>query len=583
MKGIRWKLVTWFTLVMVLVLLVTGLLVLRHLEALDTANLERDLTRRARVVAEVMGPLPQGPGEEGDALATRMSQILECRVTLIQASGVVVGESLQPSATMEDHSGRPEVARALAQGVGSDTRSISTTGLHMMYVAVKVPGGVVRVSLSLKEVQSRLNAIGLALLAGGIACVLGVVALAPLVANRIIAPLKHLAWVAGRLATGEYGVTAEVNTDDELEGVAKALNTMARSVRSNVEALSRQGDRQRAILDHLADGVILFNQAGRIVQASDRACQLLGLSRVEGFGPEALGRTPEVLVFVRASLSRNEESSGVVTTVFPRDQVLQAHAAWVPDQGGKGLLITVQDITEVSRLNRLRQELVANLSHELKTPVGAVKALAECLEMGALEEPEEAREFVRRIVSESDRMSYMINEMLVLSEIEAGQDRVRQDDLDLWGLVCQAMKEMEPVARAKGIALESQGHPVPLRGDPEMLRRAVVNLLDNALKFSPQGTRVRLRLGLEARRVLLEVEDQGAGMTADHLPRVFQRFYKAEPSRKTPGAGLGLAVVKHAVRAHGGDVFGRSELGKGSVFGFWLPLGPEGARPGAEE
>jgi signal transduction histidine kinase len=145
------------------------------------------------------------------------------------------------------------------------------------------------------------------------------------------------------------------------------------------------------------------------------------------------------------------------------------------------------------------------------------------------------------------------------------------------------MKEMEPVARAKGIALESQGHPVPLRGDPEMLRRAVVNLLDNAIKFSPQGTRVRLRLGLEARRVLLEVEDQGAGMTADHLPRVFQRFYKAEPSRKTPGAGLGLAVVKHAVRAHGGDVFGRSELGKGSVFGFWLPLGPEGARPGAEE
>jgi two-component system phosphate regulon sensor histidine kinase PhoR len=363
---------------------------------------------------------------------------------------------------------------------------------------------------------------------------------------------------------------------DDLAGLTNELSAMTSRLRDRLEELTEERDRAGQILDALGDGVLLLDGAGRLLVANPAARAWFGLpdDLRAGLPAQRVLGAPQVSDLAERAAQARAPVVGTSTLVFPEPRTLAMRAFPLADRGPTGrIVVTMTDITQRRRLEVLRRDFVANASHELKTPVAAVRALAETLLTALPDDPEAGRRFAGRIARETERLDALAGDLLDLSRVERGTLDV--EPVDLVGLVKEVVGGYADRAEERRIRLDAELQPgVAMRGDRAQLGLLLSNLIDNALRYTPAKGTVRVRLDAAEGRAILQVADNGEGIPADELPRIFERFYRVDKARtrQTGGTGLGLAIVRHVAEAHGGAVRAGSELGRGSTFTVTLPL-----------
>ncbi|MFL6269900.1 MAG: sensor histidine kinase [Actinomycetes bacterium] len=362
---------------------------------------------------------------------------------------------------------------------------------------------------------------------------------------------------------------------DDLRGLTNELSAITTRLRDRLEELTEERDRAGQIVDALDDGVVLLDGAGRLLVANPAARSWFGLpdDLRPGLPAQRVLGVPQVSTLAEQAAEARAPVVGNLTVVFPEPRTLTMRAFPLADRGPTGrIVVTLTDITQRRRLEVLRRDFVANASHELRTPVAAVRALAETLLTALPDDPEAGRQFAERIAREAERLDVLARDLLDLSRVERGTLDV--EPVDLVGLAKEVVGGYEDLATERRVRLRSELQQVSMRGDRAQLGLLLSNLLDNALRHTPAKGTVCVRLDAAESRALLQVADTGEGIPARELPRVFERFYRVDKARarQTGGTGLGLAIVRHVAEAHGGTVRVDSELGRGSTFTVALPV-----------
>jgi len=546
-----------------------------------------DLEARARLAAGMMAEhLTAADMGFIDAHSKEFGQSAATRITVILPSGQVIGDSDHDPATMENHRTRPEIRRALAGHTGMMVRDSATLREAMMYVAVPVieggqVRGVVRAAIPLTAYYGALNLLKahLALEVLAIAFLSALVSL--VISRRLSRPLEEARLAAQRFARGDLQRRLPVSGSDEQAGLAEAMNTMAAELDTRIRAISRQRAEQEAVLHSMVEGMLAVDDEERLLRLNATAARLLGVDEetARGRSIQEVVRNIDLQRFLADVLASDEPLEADIPfrqASEPRD--MQAHGAVLRDEEGRriGALVVLNDVTRLRRLETVRRDFVANVSHELKTPITSIKGFVETLLDGSMHNPEEAERFLRIIARHADRMDAILEDLLALSRLE-GQNGEATPALEtaLVGEVLEAaLQSCETQAAEKGIRIEVTGvRDAAVRANPALLEQVFVNLIDNAVKYSPPGSRVTVDIAREEAATVIRVIDQGCGIAREHLPRIFERFYRVDTgrSRKLGGTGLGLAIVKHIVQVHQGAVSVDSALGSGSTFTLRLP------------
>ena len=544
-----------------------------------------DLETRARLVEmQLQGRFSPTAGSGTDELCKRLKKITATRLTVILPSGQVVGDSDEDPARMDNHGDRPEIKEALQGRVGVSTRFSYTLGHDMMYVAVPLKEqdrvvGVVRASLPMAAIAQALRTLFLKIALGAVGVILLVAFLSFLISRRLSQPLEDLKRGALRFARGDLSRKLPIPESEEMGSLAEALNHMAEQLEERFNALTRQGQEQEAILSSMVEGVMAVDTESRLITLNRAGAQMLRISpeMAKNLSIQEVVKDPDLQWFVTRTLSSQEPIEGEVVLETDGQRIIQAHGVSLRDKEGMamGTLIVFHDITHLRRLESARRDFVANVSHELKTPVTSVKGFVETLLGGALKEPENAERFLRIIAQQTDRLNEIIDDLLSLSRIEQEAERgqIFLETRRIKGVLEEAIHICEVKAKDKEITLYLTC-PEDLRAriNAPLLEQAMVNLVDNAIKFSGPGSIVQVEAERVGAEVIVRVQDQGCGIPKEHLPRIFERFYRVDAgrSRKDGGTGLGLAIVKHIAQAHGGRVTVGSSVGQGSVFSLHL-------------
>jgi len=551
------------------------------------ADLEGQLSAEARLVSESASTLLAEGASTGkiDALAKRLGQLLQARVTVIDPDGVVLGDSEEDPAVMENHRDRPEVQAALAGNQGSSTRFSRTLGYRMMYVAVpvRVSGGqvigVARVALPLTQIEERGARLRYTIAGASLLTALLAGLLAVLIAGQMTRPVRKLTDLAERMARGDLAGRIRVTSRNEVGRLGGVFNRMAGELQAQIEAMDAQRNMLTAVLAHMADGVLITDPGGHIRLLNPAAARLLGVDQEAAVGERfvALVRDHQITGIWRRCRECNEEISETVEMGRQRP-FLRVVATPLSDTAEGECLVLLQDLTEMRRLETVRRDFVSNISHELRTPLAGLKAVVDTLRDGALEDQAAARRFLDRIETEVDALTQMVQELLELSRIESGQVPLRLVPAAVADLVIPPVDRLQPQAERSGLRvavdLPAAGEEPSLPSvlaDAERVREVVTNLVHNAIKFTPAGGQVTISAHVTGDEVIVSVQDTGIGIPADDLPRIFERFYKADRARSGGGTGLGLSIARHIVQGHGGRIWAESVEGQGSTFYFSLP------------
>ncbi|MCS6861043.1 MAG: cell wall metabolism sensor histidine kinase WalK [Abditibacteriales bacterium] len=410
--------------------------------------------------------------------------------------------------------------------------------------------------------------------------------------GNALAPLAEARQAAQRL--GGHG--GDLSHQDEIGELTTALNALSLRLLETQAELQREKEKSEAMLTRMADGIIVTDVSGRIVLFNPAAERIFGLP-----AQRALGRTVtdifmdyDLSTMLTRALGQGVPQTAEVKVERPQERILNVFVTLVETEGrqGHGAVIVLHDLTEIRRLENIRRDFVANVSHELRTPVASLRAMAETLLMGAKDDPEAAQQFLETMLKETERLSVLLDDLLELARIEAGKREPRKVDLNLRELVETVLNKLRPHAERKQLNLAVDvPEDLTLRADPDAMQQILVNLLDNAIKYTPSGGsvtvtgKVRGNDGIPSipflsstspslPYVVLSVSDTGVGIPHEHLPRIFERFYRVDKarSREMGGTGLGLSIVKHLVEMQGGKVTVESAVGRGSVFTVTLPI-----------
>jgi two-component system phosphate regulon sensor histidine kinase PhoR len=555
---------------------------------------------------EVAVAIPQG-----DAWAREAGERAKARVTVIASDGRVLADSEESSRQMENHAGRPEVAEALARGSGYSLRSSQTVHRDLLYFARAIlqPDRsvlVLRLAAPMEEVIQGFNRFRRDFLIGGVISLALTVGLAYFWARRITRPLRQMVDFAKSVAGGEMTRRLPVRTRDELGELAWALNAMAADLDGTLRSLEAEGQRIRAIMESMAEGLLVIDARSRISLVNPAAEALLGLKKETALGQTPLEavRNHELDGLLKAAAEREGTASAEITLIYPRRRILAGTAVAIRDTTGalQGTVAALRDITQIKRLEDARMEFVVNVSHELRTPLTAIRGYAETLLDQGLEDREEARKFLEIIHRHAERLGRLLNDLLDLSNIELERTPLSIQSLAAADVARQATAILLPQAEQKAIRLVTQvpDDLPPVRADRDRLVQILVNLIDNAVKYTPEGGSVRVtahRVNRSSSQLVdsskpidqpttrpidsgdlveIAVEDTGIGIPEKDLPRLTERFYRVDKarSRELGGTGLGLAIVKHLVQAHGGTLGIESELGRGTRVRITLPAAP---------
>ena len=530
----------------------------------ETTN---ELTREARLIA-----LSWKPGTNADALADSAGAALQRRVTLIDSSGVVRGDSHFNGEELEhlqNHSTRPEIIAARDRGSGMGHRRSASAGDDELYVAIRHPLGFVRVSISTVTLRDIVSGARRDVLVAGLIALVGALVLALLFSRSVTRPVVELRDVARAIADGDLDRRPSLSAPGEVGDLAVALHRMSEQLAMRLHALEADDAFMSTLLESINEGVVAVNDSGSVIRMNQIARRLLGIDVSTPFSADVLPHAREIRAALRDAMS------GVPSE--PRDMIVSGRtiaitARALPDGGA---VLALLDLTTRRRLETIRRDFVANASHELKTPLTVISGFAETLLDPELP-PSQRLQFVGTIQSSVVRMQRIVDDLLDLARYESGSWVPNPADLDLRSAAAEALGLVQAEAQRRKLDLRIEIAPGAERvfADATALRQILQNLVENAVRYTQAGS-VTVFARREERGVVVGVRDTGVGIPAEHLPRIFERFYRVDAgrSREVGGTGLGLAIVKHLVDAHGGAVRATSTIGVGTEVAFVLPDG----------
>ena len=579
-----WRLGLAFLALLLAVLLAVGLYAERALE--------RDYLREGYEKLEALGRVAQArPPQIPSALALHewvngMAQS-GARVTVIAADGRVLADSAHDPETMENHANRPEIRQAFAAGEGRAVRHSATLNHDLVYLALRHQPArgepvVLRLALPLKQIDAAVAHFRRQLLLAASLVILTLAGAASLLVSRAFSGrVERLKAFSRRVAAGDFRPLAAERRGDALDDLAGALNETAARLDATIRSLTDERNRSAAILRSMAEGVAVISVDERVLFSNQAFSQILGLDapNCEGRRLLEVTRQSDLLLVIKQALAAGESARGevVVGTVRPRSFLVTAAPVLGPHAGEvTGAVLVLHDISELRRLERVRRDFMANVSHEFKTPLTAIQGFAETLLGGAIEDAQNRGRFLEIIRDHARRLARLTDDLLKLAQIEAGRMELDFQPVLVAELVAACIETTRFKGEQKQQTFEIECPPglPPGRGDAARLREVLQNLLDNAVQYTPEGGRITVRARVAEGAIEITVSDTGIGIPQADQERIFERFYRVDAarSREVGGTGLGLSIAKHIVEAHGGRIRVESIVGAGSHFHFTIPL-----------
>ncbi len=589
------RIVLWYLVIAALSLGILELYLSSTLRKNYIENLKRHLTVQARLAAELV---TASGNRDLDQLCREYKEKIGARVTIIDASGKVLGDSDEMSSQIENHRHRPEIREADLAGVGSAIRFSATVQKNLFYLAIAYAPDTertfLRLAVPLEHIEKAVNRVRIEIVAVVVSVSSIAILLALLQARRITRSVEEIMAFSKEAAAGNAKRSLFLKEKDELGELGKNISEMAHKLHEKLKMSEEGKQKIEAILRNMSDGLILADLRGNIILSNDAVARFFNLpSGVEGKTIMETIRKAELMDMIDHVTVNKEKISREIEVTHPRDLCLMVTAApfYAQDRGGQlsGIVLTFHDITRLKRLEEMRKDFVANVSHEIKTPITAIKGFTETLLDGAIDDRENARRFLATIKNNSERLNSLVNDLLTLSRIELGDVVIQSDVVDVGDIIDTVFTVLAEKAQEKKLFLRKEISPdvTDFKADKDRLIQILINLVDNGIKFTERGG-VTVRVtretgplapaepaGPENARplVVLSVEDTGIGIPKKHLSRLGERFYRVDRarSRELGGTGLGLAIVKHLVKAHGWEMDIQSVEGQGTTIRIICP------------
>ncbi|EFK08506.1 PAS domain S-box protein [delta proteobacterium NaphS2] len=589
-KRLFWQIFPSYLLITLIALVVVAWYAssaIRHFYIKQTTS---DLEARARLFeVQIKTYLEPPDTQQIDRLAKKAGKNSATRLTVILPTGQVVGDSDEDPSVMDNHADRPEFLGALKEMRGATLRHSVTLNKDFMYVAVPVREmnhtvAVVRASIPISAIDGALHSIQNKVLLAGLFMAVFAAILSLLVSRRIIHPIEQIRKWAESIASGDFLPKPYVKSSGEIEGLYESLGRMADDLRRQIEQVRRQRNEMQAAFSSMVEGVIAIDMEARVLNMNQRAATILGCDPAEarGRGIQEVMRNTAFYNFVEETLAARDT---IVRDIPMGDEgLLNGHGTILRDEAENqiGALFVLDDVTRLRKLENIRRDFVSNVSHEIKTPITAIKGFVETLRDGSVKNPADAERFLGIIEKHVDRLEAIIEDLLNLSKIEqtSGKEGLSLVESQMVDIIHNALQICHVAIAEREIEIDvSCAESVTLKVDPTLLEQALVNLLDNAVKYSDTGGTIHISVTEESGSITIAVRDHGVGINKKHLPRLFERFYRVDKarSRQLGGTGLGLAIVKHVVQAHGGHITVESTPGEGSTFSIHLPKNQNGS------
>jgi two-component system, OmpR family, phosphate regulon sensor histidine kinase PhoR len=596
--SIRWRMIVPYTVIILVTTLGLTLYLSGQVRRIQRLDLEAQLLIEARLMADYAADHLMDPLVDTEELAVQVqdwARLSSNRVTLIGMDGTVLGDSEVDPASMENHLYRAEISQAIQAGEGAATRFSRTLGADAMYGAVLIrrggapegePLGVMRVAISLSKLELMVGRLSRTIIVTGLLVAVFSVLLAMYVSARTVNPIRQLTGVVERVAQGDMRARLLPTTHDEVGQLTRAFNTMADELNDQVTLLAQERTFLSGVLQTMTDGVIITDENGVVLLTNPAALQILAFpgKTTEGRTFAQVTRDRQLVELWEACRRSSKEQTATVES-GGRNVFLQAVITPLGASAAPRFLVILQNLTRIRRLETVRRDFISNISHELRTPLASLSLVVETLKDGAIDDPEAAHRFLSFIEVELGTLTQMVEELLELSQIESGQVPFRLKVTPVAKLVKKPVKRLALLAERTNIAVELDipDDIPPVLADSRRIQQVVMNLLHNALKFTPEGGYVTLRAEVVGPEVVVSVKDTGEGIPADDVPRIFERFYKADRARAEEGVGLGLSIAKHVIQGHGGRIWVESVEGRGSTFYFSLLIGEFGQAEADED
>lgn len=585
-KRLLWRLFPSYLLITIISLLAVSWYASEAMRQFFLEQTATDLKSRAALLEkQISGLLTPLDAAAIDSICKESGRLSATRITIILPDGTVIGDSRETPHLMDNHANRPEIVTALAGRKGKSLRYSNTLMQRMLYVAVPIKMGqrvvaVLRTSLPATAVEAEIRSIQLKIAIGGCIIALLAAGISWVVSRRISQPIERMKKSAEHFAAGDLSHRLTPPETEEMGGLADAMNQMAAQLNDRIETIIRQRNQLETVLTSMLEGVIAVDTEERIVSINQAAARLFEneAPNCQGKSIQEIIRSPALQQFIRNALNSKSPSEEDITVFQNEERVIDVKGSPLLDANEHqiGTLVVFHDVTQLRRLENMRRDFVANVSHEIKTPLTAIKGFVETLQQGNVEKAHEKERFLSIIQRHVNRLNAIIEDLLALSRIEQEHERkaIEFEPVKIVDVFQAAIQLCRPKADEKDIRIDLDcGKNSTAIFDPTLIEQAVVNLLDNAIKYSEPESSVVVKSHQQNDHMIISVQDHGIGIAQKHLPRLFERFYRIDKarSRDMGGTGLGLAIVKHIAQAHGGQVSVESKLGEGSLFSIHLP------------
>lgn len=576
-----------FILVLLIGVLICGILSVEIIEKNYNQNIENRLVSNTSLVRELITEnLNQNNYDHLNEYFQKIKSITDSRITVIGLDGKVIIDTEKDATTMDNHSGRPEIIEALKGNTGKAKRYSNTMKVNYLYIAQPIYKDgkiteILRLSTPLYEINHLMRKLYISALISVLTGLLIASIMGYRISKKITKPVKVMTAIASQISKGHFEQRIDIKSKDEIGELANSINYMASTLSDTINSVTDKNIKMEAILSSVVNGIIAIDSDEKILFINPVAIDMLNIKESDVAGKHFLQvvRNNQIDNYLKYVIKHRSFYDTEITLNYPHEKILKLYTNPIKkfEKGEEsGIIITIQDITELRKLENMRTEFVANVSHELKTPLTSIKGFVETLKIGAIEDKEDSIRFLNIIEDEADRLSRLISDILSLSELEGKKVKVAHEKIRVQNTIAEIISMLSSQAVKKNITLLSEVNDgsLSIMGDLDKFKQMLINLVDNGIKYTPEGGTIKVEGFRDGDYLVINVIDNGIGIPDEYIPRLFERFYRVDKarSRKVGGTGLGLAIVKHIVKTFDGEISVESKVGEGTKFTIFLPV-----------